>query len=142
MEYDAETIWSFILVLTAALAYRYVPRWRAKSPFIEPKVMKQRLDAGEDVVVVDVRTRAQFAGGAGHIPGSVNVPLSDLAARLEARDRDLSMLKDHPVFVHCAGELQASRAARVLRDAGFSDVSVLMGGIRAWRRRGYPVEKD
>ena len=43
MEYDAKTIWSFILVLTAALAYRYIPRWRAKSPFVEPGTVKQRL---------------------------------------------------------------------------------------------------
>jgi len=142
MEYDAKTIWSFILVLTAALAYRYVPRWRAKSPFVEPKELKQHLDAGDDVVVIDVRTAGEYAGRGGHIPGSVNVPLGDLAARVGARDRDLAQLKDHPVFVHCAGELQGSRAARVLRDAGFNDVSVMKGGFRAWRRGRYDVEKD
>ncbi len=142
MEYDAKTVWSFILVLTAALAYRYVPRWRARSPFVEPEALKRRLDAGEDVVVIDVRTRSQYAGGPGHIPGAVNVPFGDLAARVGARDRDLSELKDQPVFVHCTGELQASRAARVLRDLGFSDVSVLKGGIRAWRRGGYALERD
>ncbi len=141
MEYDAKTIWSFILVLTAALAYRYIPRWRAKSPFVEPGAVKQRLDAGDDVVVIDVRTRGEFAGRGGHIPGAVNVPLTDLAARLSARDRDLATLRDHPVFVHCAGELQASRAARVLRDAGFTDVSVIKGGFRAWRRGAYPLEQ-
>ncbi len=142
MEYDAKTVWSFVLVLTAALAYRYVPRWRARSPFVEPKALKQRLDAGDDVVVIDVRTRGEYAGRGGHIPGSVNVPMGDLAARVGARDRDLSELRDHPVFVHCAGELQASRAARVLRDAGFNDVSVIKGGFRAWRRGGYALERD
>lgn len=142
MEYDAKTIWTFILVLTAGLAYRYIPRWRAKSPFVETKTLKQRLDDGDDVVVIDVRTRGEFVGKGGHIPGAVSVPLGDLAARLGARNRDLSQLKDHPVVVHCAQELQAARAARVLRDAGFSDVSILKGGIRAWRRRGYAVEQE
>ena len=142
MEYDAKTFWSFVLVLTAALAYRYIPRWRAKSPFVEPKIVKQRLDAGDDVVVIDVRTRGEFAGRGGHIPGSVNVPLGDLTARLGARDRDLSPLRDHPIFVHCARELRAARAARALRDAGFTDVSVIKGGIRAWRRSGYSLEQE
>jgi rhodanese-related sulfurtransferase len=37
-------------------------------------------------------------------------------------------------------ELRAARAARILRDAGFTDVSVLNGGYRLWRRKGFPLE--
>ena len=142
MEYDAKTIWTFIFVIAAAFAYRYVPRWRAKSPFVPPVDLKKRLDAGEDLVILDVRTQIEFRGPGGHMPDAINVPLGDLRARLSARDQDLASLKDHPVFVHCRDELRAARAARVLRDAGFDDVSVVKGGFRKWRRYGFEIEKE
>ena len=140
MEYDAESIWAFALIIVAAVAYKYVPRWRARSPFVEPAELKRRLDAGDDVVILDVRTAGEYAGKGGHLPGAVNLPLADLKARVQARDADLSPLKNHPVYVHCAMELRAARAARALRDAGFTDVSVLNGGFRAWRRQRFPLE--
>jgi rhodanese-related sulfurtransferase len=140
VEYDARTIWAFALVAAAALAYKYLPRWRSRSPYVEPAELKHRLDAGDDVVVVDVRTVGEYAGKGGHLPGAVNLPLGNLKARLEARDGDLAPLKDHPVYVHCTLDLRAARAARALRDAGFTDVSVLNGGYRAWRRKGFPLE--
>ncbi len=140
VEYDARTFLAFALVIAAALAYKYVPRWRAQSPFVDPAELKNRLDAGEEVVILDVRTAGEFAGKGGHLPGAVNLPFGDLKARLQARDADLSPLKSHPVYVHCAMELRAARAARILRDAGFTDVSVLNGGYRLWRRKGFPLE--
>jgi rhodanese-related sulfurtransferase len=120
VEYDARTIWAFALVAAAALAYKYLPRWRSRSPYVEPAELKHRLDAGDDVVVVDVRTVGEYAGKGGHLPGAVNLPLGNLKARLEARDGDLAPLKDHPVYVHCTLDLRAARAARALRDAGFT----------------------
>jgi rhodanese-related sulfurtransferase len=142
MEYDAKTIWTFILVIAAAVAFRYVPRWRAKSPFVSAVELKKRLDAAEDVVILDVRTRSEFRARGGHMPSAINVPLGDLRARLSARDQDLAPLRNHPVYVHCRDELRAARAARALRDAGFSDVSVVKGGFRRWRRYGFEIEKE
>ena len=140
VEFDAETIWVFSLVIAAALAHKYVPRWRARSPFVDPAELKGRRDAGEDVVVLDVRTAGEFQGKGGHLPGAVNLPLADIQARVFAYDRDLSPLKDHPIYVHCGMEQRAARAARTLRDAGFTDVSVVQGGFRAWRRQRFPLE--
>ncbi len=142
MEWDATTVWTFALVIIAALAYRYLPRWQARSPFVDAETLKQRLDGGEDIVIVDVRTAGEFHGRLGHIPDAVNVPLSDLKRRIGARDAELEGCKDHPVFVHCLGEVRSARAARALRDAGFSDVSVVKGGYRGWLRRSYPTERS
>ena len=141
MDWDAKTAWTFVLVIVAALAYRYLPRWQARSPFVGPDVLKQRLDSGDDVVVIDVRTEGEFHGRLGHIPGAVNAPLSDLKARLGTHDAELQACSNHPVFVYCLGEGRGARAARSLRDTGFTDVSVLKGGLRAWLRRTYPTEK-
>ncbi len=140
MEYDARTLWTVVIVIVAAVAYRYLPRLQARSPFVDPEVPKRRLDAGEDVVIIDVRTPGEFNGRGGHIPGAINVPMGDLRARLAARDGDLLSLKDQPVYVHCLMAGRASRSARALRDAGFTDVSVIKGGIRRWRRSRFPIE--
>jgi rhodanese-related sulfurtransferase len=140
VEFDAETIWVFALVIAAALAHKYVPRWRARSPFVDPAELKRRLDTGDDVVILDVRTAGEFAGKGGHLPGAVNLPFADIQARVMAYDSDLAPLKDHPVYVHCGMVQRAARAARTLLDAGFTDVSVVEGGYRAWRRKGFPLE--
>jgi len=142
MEMDDRTLWTMVLVLAAAMAYRYMPRWRARSPFVPPAALKKRLDAGDDVVVLDVRTKGEYHGRGGHVSGAVNVPLADLSARLMALDQDLAPLKDHAIYVHCGTEARGARAARQLRDAGFTDVSVIAGGYRAWRRRGFPTDQE
>jgi len=134
---DPKTFWTLVLVLAAAMAYRYMPRWRSKSPFVGVMMLKHRLEAGEDVVVVDVRTPREYESG--HIPDAVNVPLADLPARLKAVDAGFAELKTEPVFVHCASEARAAKAARTLRDAGFTDVSVINGGFGAWRRGKLPI---
>ncbi len=139
-EWDDTTVWTFVLVMAAAFFYRYMPRWQARSPFVSSDDLKRRLDSGEDVVVLDVRTPSEYAGRGGHIPGAVNVPLADLKSRLMSRDEDLAAFKDHPVFVHCTGELRAARGARALREAKFNNVSVIKGGFHGWRRRRYPTE--
>ena len=118
---DPRTFWTLVLVLLAGMAYRYIPRWQARSPFVEPAKVKAR--------------------SSGHIEGAVNLPLGDLRARILARDRDLGDLKGQRILVYCQGETRAARAARQLRDAGFTRVMVLKGGFRAWRRTRGPIEK-
>lgn len=75
-------------------------------------------------VVVDVRNVGELLTGT--IPGAVNIPLAQLPRRLEEIPRD------RPVVVHCAGGYRSSVAASVLRKAGWSDVSDLLGGFTAW----------
>jgi glyoxylase-like metal-dependent hydrolase (beta-lactamase superfamily II)/rhodanese-related sulfurtransferase len=83
-------------------------------------------------VVVDVREPAEYA--AGHVPGAVSIPQADLALRLDdvPRDRD--------VLVVCEGGIRSVRAARFLKQVGFSKVNNLVGGTSAWRQAGLPTE--
>ena len=73
--------------------------------------------------VVDVRSRAEFAGG--HIPGATNVPLEELRGRLD------ELSKERPLWVVCAVGQRAYYANRVLLQSGF-DVRILSGGMKTW----------
>lgn len=92
-------------------------------------------DLPDDVLVLDVRDRADFL--AGHAPGAVNVPLALLADRLA----DLPPASDGPLLVSCGGGSKQTRAVAFLRANGL-DAAVLRGGMRGWRSAGRPVVGD
>jgi rhodanese-related sulfurtransferase len=83
---------------------------------------RQLVDDG--ALLLDVRSSAEFA--AGHLPGAVNVPVSDLARRAG----DLAP-RDRPIVVYCMSGSRSARAARVLEGAGYGAVHDL-GSISRW----------
>ena len=96
--FDPQTIWMVAILLMAFAAMKYViPRLVAGTPFLEPQIIQQRMTAGEDLVILDVRTPEEFAGPLGRAPGSVNVPLGELSSRLAAGAGDLDEIKGLPV---------------------------------------------
>ena len=84
------------------------------------------------VLVLDVRPEAEYA--AGHIPGAVNVPHDQLAARLA------EFAENAEIIAYCRGRycVFAPDAVRLLRARGFS-AWPLEGGLPDWRRAGLPV---
>jgi phage shock protein E len=76
-------------------------------------VISAKLQAG--ATVLDVRTQAEFRGGA--YRGAINVPLGELSSKLGR------IPKDRPVVVYCASGTRSAMAARILRKAGYADVS-------------------
>jgi rhodanese-related sulfurtransferase len=88
--------------------------------------------AQTDAVVVDVREPLEYA--AGHVPGAKSVPQADLALRLDELPRD------REVLVVCEGGVRSARAARFLKQTGFSHVNNLLGGTSAWRHAGLPIQ--
>jgi hydroxyacylglutathione hydrolase len=98
---------------------------------IEPRRLAQRIARGE-VVVVDVRRPEEHA--AGHIAGSVNIPLTQLQRRLD------EVPGDRPVLVHCQGGTRSPIAASVLSARRPDAVIDLVGGLASWQAAGNPVE--
>jgi adenylyltransferase/sulfurtransferase len=93
--------------------------------------LKKRLDAGEEVFLLDVR-QPQELEQEGKIEGSLNIPMGDLAARLA------EVPKDKPLVIYCHGGGRASRAAAMLRESGYIE-PIEYGGITAWKEKGYAV---
>jgi rhodanese-related sulfurtransferase len=84
-----------------------------------------------DLQLVDVRNPGETASGM--LAGARAIPLAVLVDSLDQLDRDA------PVVVNCAGGYRSMIAASLLRHAGFSDVSDLIGGYGAWTAAGLPV---
>jgi rhodanese-related sulfurtransferase len=80
--------------------------------------------AQEGALLLDVRSEREFATG--HLPGAVNVPVTQLAAQLATLSD-----KRRPVVVYCASGMRSTRAASLLREAGFSRV-LNLGAMSAW----------
>jgi rhodanese-related sulfurtransferase len=87
------------------------------------------------VVVLDVRTPAEYAGG--HLAGAtlVDFRAPDFEARAAALDRDREYL------VYCRSGGRSAGAVDVLRKLGFRKLVNLDGGYRAWVAGGHPVER-
>jgi rhodanese-related sulfurtransferase len=87
--------------------------------------LRAGLERRDAVVVLDVRSPAEFASG--HIEGAVNVPLEALARSAGRLARDAAL-----VTVCGTGGGRSAQAAKTLRELGWSQVRWLCGGTRAW----------
>jgi rhodanese-related sulfurtransferase len=112
-------------------------RWfRPQEPaWIESDELQRRLAAGDPVMLLDVRQPNEFTGPPGHLPGAVNIPLAELAARTP----DLARRKQAIVVV-CKTDRRSARAPADLSAAGLKDVTVLRGGTDGWHQRGLTLE--
>lgn len=89
----------------------------------------------EGGVIVDVREAAEFQQG--HIPKSMNLPLSVLDARVQ----DFERFKTKPVVLCCQSGNRSAKAAVALRKHGFNIVYNLSGGMTAWHGDNLPLER-
>jgi rhodanese-related sulfurtransferase len=93
-------------------------------PQIQPTELKRMLDAGEPVLLLDVRQPEEHAYCA--LPGSVLIPLGELQSRVE------EVLPDGvPVVVYCHHGVRSLTGAAILLRAGIEAMS-LAGGIDRW----------
>jgi adenylyltransferase/sulfurtransferase len=83
-------------------------------------------ERGEPHLLLDVREPAEWETA--HIEGATLVPLRELPARLP----ELAEWKDRHVIAQCHSGVRSARACEFLREAGFTRVENLVGGIDAW----------
>lgn len=90
--------------------------------------------ASQQVVLLDVRTPAEFAEG--RLAGAQNIDqmAPDFADRLAELPRDESYV------IYCRSGNRSAQARAVMEDLGFTDVVDIEGGILAWSQAGLPIE--
>lgn len=90
----------------------------------------------QDAVVLDIRQQNEFKKG--HILGARQIKQEQVN---QADFSTLEKHKDKPIIVVCAMGMTAKRTAMQMLKAGFSQVSVLKGGMGAWQGANLPVSK-
>ena len=97
---------------------------------------KKRLDAGEKMILVDVREDSEWARG--HVPGAIHLGKGIIERDIERAIPD----KDAAVILYCGGGFRSALAADNLQKMGYRNVISMDGGWRGWTEAGFPVIKD
>ena len=89
------------------------------------------------VLYLEVRKAREFADV--HLPGALNVPVTEVAARLE----EIRILAaGRPIVVYCAAGKRAEAAIKLLAGAGVLNTRHLAGDYRGWLAAGLPIERE
>jgi sulfur dioxygenase len=110
----------------AALRYSFAGIWE-----IEPHGLEEQTAA---VQILDVREPEEFTGPLGHIRGAVLIPLGELTERAG------ELARDRPIVAVCRAGSRSAQATVILREAGFTEIANLAGGMLRWRAEGHAVE--
>ncbi len=118
-----------LVILASAYAYFLTPTQEyADVTVAEAKALIERKP---DMAILDVRTPSEFDDG--HIEGAINIPVDDLAGRLD------ELSKDDELLVYCRTGNRSARAVGILNDGGFTKIFHMDEGITGWMDAGYPV---
>ena len=133
----------FALLLAGLLLYvgwKYFNRQRflrkLRIARISPEELYRRMNAGEDIVVVDLRHTLEFEAEPETIPGSVHMDTAELEEAVDVIPRD----RDIVLFCSCPNEATAAQMALRLRNLGITRIRPLAEGLAGWRARGFPTQ--
>jgi len=131
------------LVIATALAGYILVKYGRRRLFLKklrtapvsPEALKRRLDAGDDVTIIDLRTALDVAATPYAIPGSRW--LADDAID----EHEVELLRSRDVVLYCASpnDATSARVALQLKHKGISRVRPLEGGLAAWMALNFPV---
>ncbi len=127
-----------LLALALLAMVAFLPRLLGtlrRRPMLDTETFRRRREMEKDLLVLDVRTAADFVGEQGHIEGAVNIPVEELQRRMAEIGDHL----EHPVAIVCRTDRRSARAALLLTDEGFANVHVVRGGMTGWLEAGLPV---
>jgi rhodanese-related sulfurtransferase len=98
--------------------------------------VKRRMDAGEKLLLVDVREDNEWVEG--HVPGAVHLGRGVIERDIEARVPQ----PDTKLILYCGGGFRSALAAENLQKMGYTNVESMDGGWKGWVQAGLPVSKD
>lgn len=91
--------------------------------------LKSRMDAGEQLHIIDVREPYEYAE---YNIGGTLVPLGKIMGlQLE----DLEDLKNEELIIHCKAGTRSMQACMMLEQVGFTNVTNVTGGVMAWKQK-------
>lgn len=100
------------------------------------ETLKDKLDSGEDFVLIDVREHDEYAEG--FIGHATHIPRGFLELRIENLVPD----RDKEVVLYCAGGNRSALAAKSLEAMGYTNVVSMRDGFNGWKNGGFPVAQQ
>jgi rhodanese-related sulfurtransferase len=97
--------------------------------------VKRRIDAGEKMLLIDVREDNEWANG--HLPGAVHMGKGIIERDIEQRVPDTST----KLVLYCGGGFRSALAGENLQKMGYTNVESMDGGWRGWVDAGLPTAK-
>jgi rhodanese-related sulfurtransferase len=122
-----------VLLVSALFICFYVPTGDCSTKSVSVETVLQKLKEKQDFILIDVRNPNEFEKF--RIPGSVNIPLFALKTKTFLKSKPLVLINEG----HCYKQLREECA--ILSETGFT-ISILVGGLYQWRRKGGPLEGD
>jgi rhodanese-related sulfurtransferase len=103
---------------------------------LEPAELKELIEAGEPVYIVDLRHPLELVPDPFTLPGALHIAPEDLTARAHQIPRD----RDVVLYCTCPNEATAAHTALKLHKLGVQRVRPLRGGYDEWKKLGYPLQ--
>ena len=100
---------------------------------IDATALQDRLAAGEDIQLLDIRTQAEVLQGV--LPGAKHLPMHVIPLRMS------ELPVDKEVVLYCRSGARSYHACAYLVQQGFPNVVNLRGGIIGWARGGYEIAR-
>jgi len=129
-----------VAVAAAFISYKF---WQRRSLLRELRTaritvaeLRQRLDAGENPVILDLRSKAELEQNPSIIRGAIHLVLDEIEKHRHEFPHD----RDIIVYCSCPNEVTSARVAQLLQRKGLARVRPLLGGIDAWREGDHPME--
>jgi len=98
--------------------------------------VKTRMDRGDKFLLVDVREESEYVND--HLPGAIHLGKGVIERDIEGRVPELNT----EMILYCGGGFRSALAADNLQKMGYTSIISMDGGIRDWRKKGYPLSKE
>src|ERR1700704_5981319 len=125
------------------MAHQHTPRFLkivddAKKRVRETTVdeVKAKMDRGEQFFLVDVREESEYSKD--HLPGAIHLGKGIIERDIEERVPQLNA----PLVLYCGGGYRSALAADNLQKMGYTNVLSMDGGIRGWREKNFPLNRE
>ncbi|MGP8199964.1 MAG: DedA family protein/thiosulfate sulfurtransferase GlpE [Limisphaerales bacterium] len=127
-------------LIAVYIGYKYFQRHRVLRDLRMARItvdeLRQKLEAGENLMILDLRAGEELAEDPSLIQGALHMTVDEIEHRQGEIPRD----RDIILYCSCPNEVTSARVALRLQKRGFSRVRPLLGGIDAWRECKYPTE--
>ncbi len=112
----------------------WLKKLRSELPEVSPEDVRQEIDEGNGLTIVDVREGDEYR--AGHVPGAIHLPRGFLELQVENRLPDSGA----NIVAYCAGGVRSLFATETLRKMGYANVRSMAGGFTRWKQNGHPFD--